>query len=410
MKIVQLPKTSLSWITALLVCFSIKAAEANPKAFEYADIIQFAEQQYEKATSSLDVEEGMPRNNYKDGTWRQRKITDWTSGFFPGTLWFLYDLTGDEKWEAEARKWSEPLKGLQHWYGHHDTGFMVFCSIGNGLRLTDDPQYKPIILNTAKALTKRYNPKVQTIKSWGRMRPNDPQHITIIDNMINLEMLMWAAKNGGDPYLAEVAIAHADTTAKHHFRPDGSTYHLVHYNPENGDVVKKVTNQGYADDSDWARGQAWAIYGFTMMYRETGDEKYLQVARKTAEHVMSILSEDMIPVWDFDAPEGVGREKDASSACILASAYLEIFEHTRDLRYFDWAIAMLNELSTDRYLAKENNYQGIILHSVGNYPRNTEIDEHVNYADYYYLEAIARLKRLEEHGSIFAENGHPTNF
>ncbi|MEP2777462.1 MAG: glycoside hydrolase family 88 protein [Luteolibacter sp.] len=365
--------------------------------FSIDEVIPFAEEQFSKAVKS--VNKGYPRNFLADGSLTTTGAKDWTSGFFPGSLWYLYELTGDEKWASEARKSTEGLAELQHWSGTHDTGFMVYCSYGNGYRLTGDETYKTVIVNTATALEERFNSKAGVMASWKNDEAGNQR--TIIDNMMNLEMTMWASKNGGTKSLAELSVIHADTTAVNHFRENGSCYHVLHYDPVSGKVIGKKTHQGFADESDWARGQAWAIYGYTMMFRETGKAEYLEISQKTADHMISRLpADDVIPRWDLDAP-AEKPEKDASAACIMASAFLEIYEHTGKEKHLDLAILFLNTLSSDDYLAKGGNYRGgLILHSIGHYPKGTEIDVNINYADYYYLESLVRLKRLIENGHV----------
>jgi len=396
----------------ILLCLFLTGAvsvsakkEVTPKekiTFSFDNISSLAEKQYAKACGSLDISKGMPRNARPDGSWRQTGIKDWTSGFFAGSLWYIYELSGNKKWENEARKWTAPLADLQSYDGNHDTGFMVYCSFGNGYRLTGDADYKQIILNTAETLSTRFRPEVGSMLSWGNIHAKNPtQHITIIDNMMNLEMLMYASKNGGDHKLADLSVTHSNTTLKHHFRKDGSSYHGVIYNPNNGEVINKRTYQGYNDETMWARGQSWGIYGYAMMYRETGIRKYLKIAQKCADRCISRLPEDVIPYWDYDAPGIPKREKDASAAAIMASAFLEIYEHSGEIKYYNWAVKILNTLSTKTYLADKENYQCLLLHSVGHYPGDIEVNVNINYADYYYLEAVIRLKRLSEKGSIF---------
>ncbi|MDF7805977.1 glycoside hydrolase family 88 protein [Pontiellaceae bacterium B12219] len=360
------------------------------------EVFSFATAQYKKATDTLDPKDGMPRNSYADGTWRQVPLNDWTVGFFPGCLWYIYEQNQDPLWQAEARKWTEQLEPLKTFNGHHDVGFMIYCSYGNGYRLTQDPAYKAIILEASDALATRYRPTAKTIQSWGKMDdPNEKTYRVIIDNMMNLEMLLWAEENGGPETLRDIVLAHANTTMKNHFRPDGSNYHLLEYDPETGEVVAKKTAQGYADETMWARGQAWGIYGFTVMYRQTGDKSYLDFAEKIANTYLSRLPADGVPLWDFDAPDDL-LEKDASAAAIASSAFLELYEQTGKERYLQQAEATLAELSTDRYLAKGANYQGVLLHSVGHMPKRKEVDVNVNYADYYFLEALTRLKKTKQ--------------
>ena len=343
----------------------------------------------------------LPRNIAPDSKeWRFINYKDWTSGFWPGTLWYLYESTNDKKWEKVADAYSRYLTPLSVTPAlDHDLGFQVFNSFGNGYRLTGNPEYKDIILKTADTLATLFNPKVGTILSWPRDVPNMewPQHNTIMDNMINLELLFWASKNGGDKSLYDMAVSHADVTMKNHFRPDFTSYHVVIYDRETGKKIKAVTHQGYEDESMWARGQGWAIYGYTMVYRETGDEKYLDWAQKVAQVYLDRLPEDLIPYWDFSAPDIPKAPRDASAAALVASALLELTTLTKDAdlakMYADKAEKMVVELS-ENYLSKERN-SAFLLHSTGHKPAGSEIDYSINYADYYYIEALLRLKKYK---------------
>ncbi len=363
---------------------------------EIDGVFAFAEAQYGQAVESLDATKGMPRNSNADGSWHQVPIKDWTSGFFPGSLWLIYENSGEEKWLNAARKWTAPLEPLRTFDRHHDVGFMVFCSYGNGYRLTKDPAYKEIILSAADALASRFRAEGGVIQSWGSIhKENMESYRVIIDNMMNLELLLWAEQNGGEQRLKEIALSHADTTLKNHFRPDGSTYHKLTYDLKSGEVLKKETHQGFADESLWARGQAWAIYGYTMMFRETGDQKYLAQAEKASAVFRKRLPADGVPRWDFDAPDSK-PQKDASAAAIASSAWIELYEQTGKAAYLKQAEKTLEELASDRYLAKGANYQCLLLHSVGNMNKNSEVDVNINYADYYFLEALTRLKKVKQ--------------
>lgn len=379
------------------VMVAVGAWSASAMTLEEIDgVFEFAELQYKKATDSLTVEEGIPRNSHADGTWNQLGITSWTSGFFPGCLWLIYAQNQDDDWKKEAQKWTAPLEPLKTYDHHHDVGFMVFCSYGEGYRLTLDPEYKAIILQTADTLATRFRPSGGIIQSWGSIHnENTKTYRVIIDNMMNLEMMLWASKNGGDETLKAIALTHADTTMKHHFRPDGSSFHKLTYELESGKVLLKQTHQGYADDSMWARGQAWALYGYTMMYRETEEERYLETAEKAAAIYLKRLPKDGIPRWDFDAPDSKPF-KDASAAAIASSALVELSQLTGKKEYLAAAEKALEELSTDRYLAKGEKYQCLLLHSVGNLNRTSEVDVNISYADYYFLEALSRLKKVKQ--------------
>lgn len=333
--------------------------------------------------------------------WRIVSHEDWTSGFWPGTLWYLYEYTGDEKWKDLADKTSRRLFPLATRSAtDHDLGFQVHCSIGNGYRLTSTPEYKDIILKTSDTLVTLYNPTVGTILSWpGMVQKMNWPHNTIVDNMLNLEMLFWASRNGGSKELYDIAVKHAETTMKNHFRNDYTTYHVVVYDTLTGEKIKGVTHQGFADESLWGRGQAWAIYGFTMTYRETRDPKFLDFAQKITDVYLERLPEDKIPYWDFDAPNIPNEPKDASAAAIVASALLELSGYVEDEEkaksYRTQAEQMIEELSSDNYHSNEKN-SAFLTHSTGHYPRGSEVDYSIIYADYYYLEALLRLKKLKE--------------
>lgn len=262
-----------------------------------------------------------------DSTWNLYPVSKelWTEGFWPGILWYDYEYTGDSKILEAAEKYTEALGFLSGIPAYdHDLGFIIFCSYGNGYRLTGKEEYRKVILETADRLASLYNPAVGTILSWPREVENFGGHNTIMDNMINLEMLFWAAENGGRPEYADIARSHADTTMKYNFRPDGTSYHVAVYDPVSGKHIRSCTHQGYSDDSMWARGQAWGIYGYTMCYRYTHDRKYLDFACKITDTYLSGLPEDMVPYWDFNDPGIPDVSRDASAAVVVASALLEL--------------------------------------------------------------------------------------
>jgi unsaturated chondroitin disaccharide hydrolase len=329
--------------------------------------------------------------------WKFVDYKDWTSGFWPGELWYLYEATGDKKWEKEADKFSQFLKPLSVSKANdHDLGFQVFNSFGNGYRLTKNPEYKDIVLKTADTLATLFNPKVGTIQSWPHNKMGG--HNTIIDNMMNLELLFWASKNGGNKKLYDIAVKHAETTMNNHFRPDYSSYHVVIYDYETGKKIKGRTAQGYSDDSMWARGQAWAIYGFTMVYRETKNSKFLDFAHKVARvYLDRLTTDDLIPYWDFNAPGIPNEPRDASAAAIVSSALIELSSYTKDKtlknEYLTKSKKMIVSLS-DHYQSHDVN-SAFLLHSTGHKPAGSEIDCSINYADYYYLEALLRLQKLK---------------
>lgn len=321
----------------------------------------------------------------------------WCSGFYPGTLLYLYQQTKDQALLTEANRILDILQKEQYNKTTHDLGFMMYCSFGNAGKLEPKPEYKQILINSAKSLATRFDPKVGCIKSWDSKKD---EYLVIIDNMMNLELLFWATKATGDSSFYKIAVTHANTTMKNHFRPDYSSYHVVNYNPETGAVQQKRTAQGYADESAWARGQAWGLYGYTVMYRETRDKKYLDQANHIASFILQNpnLPKDKIPYWDFNAPNIPNALRDASAAAVMASALLELcrYANQKDSQlYFSTAQTIIKSLSSAAYKAKPGTNGGFILdHSVGHMPNKTEIDVPLTYADYYFVEAMIRYKNL----------------
>lgn len=336
-------------------------------------------------------------STYKDGEIQFVPTDDWVSGFFAGTLWYMYELTGDEKWAEHARRHTEILHDIQYLKWHHDVGFMVYDSYGNGLRLKHLPGYDTVLVNTARSLSTRFRPKAGILQSWNVVN-NGWQSLrgwkcpVIIDNMMNLELLFQASKLTGDNKYKDIAIRHADKTMACHFRPDMTSYHVVSYNPD-GSIETRQTFQGRSDESAWARGQAWGVYGYTVCYRETGDKKYLEFAQKIADMIISrVKTEDHIPLWDYDAPNLPTTPRDASAAAVTSSALFELCGYLPDSqKYFDYAESILRSLSSPEYLAEPGTNCGFILkHSTGSLAHGSEIDVPLNYADYYYLESIKR--------------------
>lgn len=321
----------------------------------------------------------------------------WCSGFYPGSLLYLYEQTRDAALYTEAERILKVLEKEKYNTATHDLGFMLFCSFGNANRVAPKPEYKEILLTGAKSLSTRFNPKVGCIKSWDS-KPSD--FLVIIDNMMNLELLFWATRVSGDSSFYKIAVTHANTTIKNHFRPDYSSYHVLNYNPETGAVQQKRTAQGAADESAWARGQAWGLYGYTVTYRETKDPKYLEQAQHIADFLLNHpnLPADKIPYWDFNAPGIPNALRDASAAAIMASALIELSGYVspgESKRYLDVAATILRSLSGTTYKAAPGTNGGFILqHGVGHLPNKTEVDVPLTYADYYFIEAMIRYKAL----------------
>lgn len=385
---------ALITVMALLSC--------SAKKFDVNESLKYCNNQVERSLKELTVDTLLPRNIADTATtWKLVDYKDWTSGFWPGILWYDYEFTKDEKIKEKAIKYTELLKPLSENPAYdHDLGFQVFCSYGNAYRLTKNDEYRKLIVRTADTLATLFNPRVGTILSWPRMITDEGwPHNTIMDNMINLEMLFWASKHGGGQNLYDIAVKHAETTMKNHFRPDYTSYHVVLYDTITGKKIKGMTHQGYSDSSMWARGQAWAIYGFTMCYRETKKAEFLNFAQKVTEPFISRLPEDGIPYWDFDDPSIPKAPKDASAAAVVASALLELSGYVKDpqvaKRYKDYALKMITTLSSEEYLSGKSK-PSFLLHSTGHWPNKSEIDYSINYADYYYIEALIRLKKMEE--------------
>lgn len=378
------------------------SAQVRTIGLDVAKQLAYCAAQARRATQLIPSYDSIPRRiPVGRPQWQYVTREDWTSGFWPGTLWYLYESQPTAYWKEKAQGFTQDLAPvLNHKTVDHDLGFMFYCSYGNGYRLTKNPAYKQVLLRAADSLTTLFNPKVGTILSWPRMvkQMNWP-HNTIMDNMINLELLFWAAKNGGGKRLYNMAVSHARVTSQHQFRPDGSSYHVAVYDDKTGQFLKGVTHQGYADNSMWARGQAWAIYGFTMSYRESKEPEFLARACKSADIFIKRLPADQIPYWDFDDPKIPNVTKDASAATIVASGLLELSTLVKDkalaTKYRQQAERILAVLSSDKYQSRSVNH-AFLLHSTGHRPNGTELDVSINYADYYYVEALTRLRKLQQ--------------
>lgn len=362
-------------------------------------VFALATEQYTAMDAALG-EDQTPRSLDKDGNLRTAETRWWCSGFYPGSLWYIYEYSGNEQIKALAEKHTLRLASLlENPRTHHDIGFQINNSYGNALRITGDEQYRQMVIDCAHKLCRRYNPTPQTIMSWNPRK--GWTHPVIIDNMMNLELLMHAHELCNVDSLKDIALTHARKTRKEHFRDDFTTFHLVDFNPETGEINCKVTVQGYADDSAWARGQAWAIYGYTMMARETGLEEFLQTAEGIAAMLIEKLPEDGIPYWDFNDPAIPDTYRDASAGAIMASAFAELSTLTKDEKaaeaYKETALRQVRTLASEEYLAASGENGNFLLkHSVGNLPGNSEVDVPLTYADYYFLEAILRLNEISE--------------
>lgn len=375
--------------------------------------LQYCHKQVKHALAELQQRDGSfdytmePRNILKGDKqkgWNCRKATpeEWCDGFWPGILWMDYQNTRDEAVRKAAEGYTESLKGIAYRPCYdHDIGFLMFCSYGKGYEVNHSQEYKNVILASADSLATLFNPIVGTILSWPReVKPRNWPHNTIMDNIMNLDMMFWAAKNGGNKLLYDLAVTHAKTTMQNHFRPDGSCYHVAVYDTISGDFVKGVTHQGYSDDSMWSRGQSWAIYGYTMVYRYTRNKMFLDFAQKVTDIYIKRLketSDDFIPLWDMDDSRGtMGAPKDVSAACVVADALLELQQYVggeKGEEYKQFALQTLVQLSTSKYQSGKKNV-AFLMHSTGHHPAGSEIDASIIYADYYYLEALNRVKNI----------------
>ncbi len=398
-------KKGLIKFSGLVLCFSllILSCAAQSKFRQDKKLLQTIDKNFKDAAAQYKVlAKNLPPDKFpktffpSSGKYEFSGSEWWCSGFYPGTLLYLYEQTKDRALYNETMRILESLKKEQFNTSTHDLGFMMYCSFGNANRIAPKPEYKEILINSARSLSTRFNSKAGVIKSWDSKAGD---FLVIIDNMMNLELLFWATKVTGDSSFYKIAVTHANTTMKNHFRPDHSSYHVLNYDTATGAVKQKKTAQGYADESAWARGQVWGLYGYTVTYRETKDPVYLDQALKIAEYITKNpnLPADGIPYWDFNAPDIPSSLRDASAAAILASALIELSNYVKDKtaanNYMRLAEKILKTLSAATYKAVTGTNGGFILqHGVGHMPNKTEIDVPLTYADYYFVEAMIRYK------------------
>ena len=391
-------------LLAGLVGLGLSACTAAPKQEPMKEVLK-------RGFDRVEVQSRMMAKSLKDQEGRLPRTTDWNSklissdsrwwcsGFFPGTLWYLYEHTGKPEWKDWAEKYTLRVEREKYTTNNHDVGFMIYCSFGNGYRLTGNERYVGVIDTASMSLCTRFDKRVGAIRSWNS-DPNKWQYAVIIDNMMNLEMLMWAAKKTNNPRYKEIATTHADKTIKYHFRPDFSSYHVVSYDTITGKPHARHTAQGYAHETAWARGQAWGFYGYTMMYRETKNEAYLEQAKNIGKFILHHpnMPADKIPYWDFNAPNIPDAYRDVSAGAIICSALIELSQYVDEplkKEYLDVAETQLRALSSPAYLAEEGTNAGFVLkHSVGHLMGKSEVDVPLTYADYYYMEAMMRYEKL----------------
>lgn len=389
---------------AITIAFLISCSLKCPATVNDPDVNAVMSQAVRKIRQTLAAQtdrEGIPRNVPTGSTsWETVSYDSWVSGFWPGVLWYIYDYTNDDEWRQVAHEGNQPVaKVLAGEKRDHDLGFQFFCSFGNGYRLTGNPQYKEYLFQAADQLAGMYNPAVGTILSWPHANDRyKTEHNTIIDSLMNLELLFWVARNGGNRAYFDIARRHARVTMENQIRPDYTHWHVVAYDTETGAAVQKVTRQGHSDDSLWARGQAWGIYGYAMIFRETREKEFLRTATRMADVFLERLPADHVPYWDFDAPDIPDAPRDASAAAVAASGLLELSELVKDKtvaeKYYTKAVEILGSLWKN-YVAPLDS-PAILDHSVGNYPRGREIDIPIIYGDYYFIESLLRLREMEK--------------
>lgn len=418
----------LTTTLSLALCISaFGQAQETEKAF-IKENMAFAAKQYnlmlKTPPQGKDGKGVMPHSMRKDGTASKGSIYLWTSGFFPGTLWYLSDYNNDKALQDSALVYTQKMEPVKTFTDNHDIGFMMYCSYGNANLFAPQKPYNDILIESARSLCTRFSPVTGTIKSWNSWRSwNDGtifKYPVIIDNMMNLELLFFASRASGDDSYKKVAVSHAEKTRKNQMRKDGSFYHITMYDPETGKFIKGETSQGYSDNSAWSRGQGWAIYGFTVVYRETKDPRFLATAQKAADYYINHpnLPSDKVAWWDFNAnQEGfvpgqrsnagkiVTNYRDASAAALVASALFELSGYTKGEKgntYLETAKQIVHSLGSPNYRAKEGeNANFILMHSTGAIPQNSEIDVPLTYADYYFVEALYRYNKLLNNLPLF---------
>lgn len=401
----QFFRIAINTVMICLMAWSLATAQTSKTHPKRATLLKTINQNFKDAGKQYKVlmsnlpQDKFPKTYFpKTGKYEFSGSGWWCSGFYPGSLLYIYQQTKDAELLKENNRILGVLEKEKFNTTTHDLGFMMYCSFGNAKDIAPKPEYKDILIQSAKSLATRFNPTVGCIKSWDSKKGD---FLVIIDNMMNLELLFWATKVTGDSTYYKIAVTHANTTMKNHFRPDYSSYHVINYNSETGGVQQKKTAQGYADESAWARGQGWGLYGYTVMYRETKNPIYLEQAKNIAKFILTHpnMPADKVPYWDFNAPNIPTALRDASAASVMASALLELSGYVdKNLKkeYIKNAEAMIYSLSNVPYKAAIGTNGGFLIeHCVGHIPQNTEVDVPLTYADYYFLEAMKRYKELK---------------
>ncbi|MEJ5961542.1 glycoside hydrolase family 88 protein [Pedobacter immunditicola] len=385
---------SLLLFTALITALQVNA-QSLKKVVDQA--FETAEQQSLIMAKKYEGQPGRLPKSFENGKDISSDSRWWCSGFFPGSLWYLFEQSKNQEVLKYAKMYTDRIEREKYTTDNHDVGFMLYCSFGNGLRITGEERYKEVLLTGAKSLATRFHPTVGLIRSWDH-NTAVWQYPVIIDNLMNLELMLWAADYAKDDGFKKIAISHADNTLQYHFRSDFSSYHVVSYDRKTGIPHLKQTHQGAFDESAWSRGQAWGLYGYTYLYRETKDKRYLDQAKNIADFLINHpnMPKDFIPYWDYNAPQIPNTPRDASAACIMASALTELGDFVDaklKKRYMQVVDTQIRTLASEAYTAKIGENGAFILkHSTGAHPFKSEVDAPLTYADYYYLETLARLK------------------
>lgn len=390
----------LSLFSAAIILSACNGTKQEPLSSVIDRGLQVSTEQALLMAKDLENQDGkLPKAIGKDGKLQTSDYHWWCCGFFPGELWYLYENNPTPELKKYAEMYTARVEEVKNITYSHDVGFMLNCSYGNGFRITGDTAYQSVLITGANSLATRYDSIVGAIRSWD-FNKKIWQFPVIIDNMMNLELFTWTSKVTGDDRFKKMAESHADVTMKNHFRPDYSCYHVVSYDTITGVPHIKQTHQGAADESAWSRGQAWALYGYTMMFIETGEARYLEQAKHVAEYIMNHpnMPADKVPYWDFDAPGIPSVPRDASAAAIMASAFIELSQIDKGefgKKCFEIAEQQLRSLTSPEYLAvKGANCNFALMHSTGSFPGNSEVDVPLSYADYYYVEALMRMKKI----------------
>ncbi len=397
-------------VTTLLVCVVLTVScsgkdngnntkTPKPPTMELAirtdKVFDLAAEKLTKTVESIQDSNRFPRYIEEDGTWATTDSHAWSSGFFAGCLWIMFEYTGDEIWKKHAVKWTESMEREKHNRDNHNNGFMMMPGFGNGYRLTGNEHYREVLIESARSLASRYSDKVGCIKANEMKQWKYP---VMVDTMVNIELLFWAAKNGGDPSWHDMAVAHATNTMRYHVREDGSTVQIVDCDPETGDVLGHYTLCGLSGDSAWSRGQGQALYGFAVAYRETGNPEFLETAQRLADYFIEKLADDPVPDWDNKVPNFPDTIRDSSAGSIASVGLFELQKLVKDQgnaqRYRMAATDIFVTLVINNYLTIASNSYGLIKHATWKKPTDPQADTSLIWGDYNFLEALVLYDKI----------------